>query len=171
MRYLATTFLFFGLSTVATASPLVGMKEYPERPPLHPTEIIDQSGAPFSLNRLAGRTALINLWATWCGPCVKELPALNRLAALLPRDRFEIVALSQDKGGIAVARPFLEKHNIRNLNLYADPSGRLYRNIGAKGLPTTLVVSPDGRLIGRIEGAIDWDAPEVTNYLNALHPR
>lgn len=164
----AMTLLLLGLSIASKASALEGMKEYPDHPPLPPSEIVDQNGAPFSFSRLAGRILVINLWATWCVPCVKEMPALDRLAASLPRDRFEFAALSQDKGGIAVARPFLEKLNVRNLNLYADPSGRFYRNVGAKGLPTTLIVDPAGRLIGRIEGAIDWDTPNVAKYFSNL---
>jgi thiol-disulfide isomerase/thioredoxin len=105
-----------------------------------------------------GRIVLLNLWATWCAPCVEEMPALDRLQQRFPRERFEIIAVSIDREGERVVKPFYEKLALRNLALHVDPSGAIRRGFDVQGLPTTIIIDEAGRERGRVAGATDWDS-------------
>lgn len=129
---------------------------------------LDENGLPTSIDAFKDKIVVLNLWATWCAPCVKEMPSLERLASRLSNDRFAVVAVSQDKGGMAVAKPFLDKLGVRGLLVYSDPTGRLSREYGGRGMPTTFIVGKDGKLIARLEGSADWDAKEIVAYLTAM---
>jgi thiol-disulfide isomerase/thioredoxin len=85
-----------------------------------------------SLDSFKGFTIVFHIWATWCAPCVKEVPSLDRLAARLDRNKAIVVAVSQDKGGAAIARPFLEGLGVRNLSANSDPGGKLSRDLGVR---------------------------------------
>ena len=115
-----------------------------------------------------GKIVVLNLWATWCAPCIREMPSLERLASHKSADRFAIVAVSQDKGGTAVAKPFLNRLGIRGLSIYTDPVGRLAREFGGRGMPTTFIIGKSGNVISRLEGSADWDAKEIASYLESL---
>ncbi len=125
-------------------------------------------GTEVSLDAFKGKIVILNLWATWCHPCMKEMPSLDRLAARLPVERFAVVALNEDKGGAAVAKPVLERLGIRGLAFYADPDGRLSGDLGVRGYPTTILIGRDGELMGKREGAVEWDQEGVVSYLLAL---
>lgn len=126
---------------------------------------LGQDGEALSLLNFRGRTVILNLWATWCAPCIKEMPALDLLAERLPHGRFVVVTVSQDVGGSVVARAFLERLKLENLTAYADPSGNIARSLGSRGLPTTFVISGEGYVVARIEGAVQWDDPEIVDFL------
>lgn len=128
----------------------------------------DPEGKTISLRAFQGRVVILNLWATWCAPCVRELPSLNRLAEKLDKNRAVVLAVSQDKGGAAIAKPYLEKLDVPNLAAHADPTGRLSREFGARGLPTTIIIDEMGRVVARAEGALEWDTDNVVNYLNSV---
>ncbi|GMO20791.1 TlpA disulfide reductase family protein [Bradyrhizobium ottawaense] len=132
------------------------------------TKFLDGNNIPTNIDAFKGKIVVLNLWATWCAPCVKEMPSLERLASRLPADRFAIVAVNQDKGGIAVAKPFLDRLGIRGLAIYSDPTGRLPREYGGRGMPTTFVIGKDGNIISRLEGSADWDTKEIASYLELL---
>lgn len=119
----------------------------------------DAGGNTRSLADFRGRVVLLNLWATWCVPCRKEMPSLDRLQAQLGGPAFEVVALSIDKSPQAV-REFYREYGIRNLALYIDPSAEVTSTLGAVGIPTTLLVDGDGRERWRRVGPAEWDAPE-----------
>ncbi len=121
----------------------------------------DAEGKKLSLADFHGRVVLLNLWATWCGPCVEEMPSLDRLQAKLGGGRFAVVALSVDRQGLGVVRPFLDKTHIQNLATYLDPPGAAMRAFGVRGLPTTMVIDADGRVAGRIEGMARWDSADA----------
>ena len=108
-----------------------------------------------------GKTIVLNLWATWCGPCIKEMPSLDRLFGKVDGRNTVVIAVSQDSGGVAVAQPFLQRIGINNLAAYADPARKLWRDFEVRGLPTTFVISPNGMIVARVEGAIEWDDPNV----------
>lgn len=129
---------------------------------------LDENGLPTSIETFKGKIVVLNLWATWCAPCVKEMPSLERLSSRLSNERFAVVAVSQDKGGMAVAKPFLEKLGVRGLSIYSDPTGRLSREYGGRGMPTTFIVGKNGQLIARLEGSADWDTKEIVAYLTAV---
>jgi thiol-disulfide isomerase/thioredoxin len=103
-----------------------------------------------------GRVVVLNFWATWCIPCVAELPALDRLAQAEPA--FAVLAVSADRGGADVVRPFLASHDIAHLDALLDPHGEAGRTFGVNGFPTTLIIDAAGRLCGRLEGPANWAA-------------
>ena len=128
----------------------------------------DANGGARSLGDFRGKFVLLNIWATWCEPCREEMPALDRLQSQLGGARFQVVPLSVDLQGIAIARKFYAQVGIKALPLYIDPSAKAAFTLDAPGLPVTLLVSRDGREIGRHLGAVKWDSPEVVQQLRRL---
>jgi thiol-disulfide isomerase/thioredoxin len=128
----------------------------------------DSSGARRSLAAFRGRYVLLNLWAPWCAPCVKELPALARLKAALPKQQIAIVAVDVGRGSAADARRFLDDHDAKALDTYVDTNIALLRAFGAYGLPLTILIDPDGREIGRAIGPAAWDSKDAVAYFRAL---
>ena len=125
----------------------------------------DAAGNTLRLADFRGKVVLLNLWATWCAPCVKEMPALDRLQAKLGGPDFAVLALSIDREGLAKVQGFFAQNRIAALPPYLDPSGRAPAAFGARGLPTTLLIDRDGRLVGRQEGAAAWDADSALSLL------
>jgi thiol-disulfide isomerase/thioredoxin len=123
------------------------------------------AGEPTGLADFRGRIVLLNLWATWCGPCVEEMPSLERLQGKLGGDTFTVLALSSDRAGARVVEPFLEKLGLSALKPYLDPRGAATRALGVRGLPTTLLLDREGRELGRLEGAAQWDGPAALALL------
>jgi thiol-disulfide isomerase/thioredoxin len=128
---------------------------------------LDGSGAQRSLKEWHGKVVLLNLWATWCAPCRKEMPALERLQAALGSDQFEVVALSVDRAGLDGAKKFLDQINVRSLKLYADPAARIGSQLKIAGLPATLLLDREGREIGRLTGPAEWDSAEAKRLILA----
>ncbi len=116
--------------------------------------------AALDIAKFKGKVVLLNFWATWCAPCVKEMPALQKLQADLGSPDFAVVAVNEDRGGLVVAKRFADAHDLK-LDLYLDPPNQAARALKLRGLPTTLLVDRDGREIGRFEGGADWSAPEA----------
>jgi thiol-disulfide isomerase/thioredoxin len=112
-----------------------------------------------------GKVVLLNVWATWCVPCRKEMPTLDRLQGALGGTGFEVVALSLDRGGREVVRKFYDSIGISRLGLYVDASSRTMRELSVGGLPTTLLIDAAGREIGRVVGPVEWDAPETVSFI------
>lgn len=131
----------------------------------------DGDGRPLTLDNFRGRVVLLNLWATWCPPCVEEMPALDRLQAALGGDAFEVVALSIDRPGRRVVEPFMQRYNLTRLRLFLDPSGASVRALQVQGLPTTLLIDREGREIGRMAGAAAWDSPAGQALMRAAIAR
>jgi thiol-disulfide isomerase/thioredoxin len=129
--------------------------------PLPDLQFLDAAGASHSLAEFAGNGVVLNLWATWCVPCVAELPALAALAARGQKSGIAVVPLSSDRGGAPVVQRFLASHDLANLPVWLDPKGEIGHALGARGIPTTLVIDRQGRERARLEGAADW-ASEAT---------
>ncbi len=129
---------------------------------------MDEAGAPVDLSAFKGRMVVLNLWATWCPPCLREMPALDRLQAAMGGETFEVVALNQDRGGAALARQWLDEQGLENLAVYADPKGGVPRALEAAGLPTTIVIDPQGRERARLIGEAEWDSAEMQEKLRGL---
>ena len=140
-----------------------------EQPPADLT-FVDGDGDERRLSDFAGRTVLLNLWATWCTPCLKEMPTLDALQGELGGRDFTVLALSVDKGdkGVEKARAFLAKINAEHLGLYVDTSARAASRFGAPGLPTTYLIDPEGQLVGRLTGEADWASDEAKRFLQAI---
>lgn len=136
--------------------------------PLAPLQFQNEAGESLSLADFQGQPLVLHLWATWCGPCRVELPALDRLQSRLADAEPIILAISMDQQGAAVVEPFFQQAGIAHLQPYTDQSGRMAADVGAPGLPMTLLVDAQGREIGRHLGALDWDEPELETFLRGL---
>jgi len=123
-----------------------------------------RGGKALRLADFRGRFLLVNLWPTWCGPCVREMPSLDRLQALLG-DRLSVLAISEDRGAGPVVEPFLDKLGLRRLAVYLDPDTAAQQAFAVRGLPTSFLIDRDGRLLASLEGAAEWDAPAMVARL------
>lgn len=124
-------------------------------------------GASVTSEDLKGKVVLLNVWATWCVPCREEMPQLNALQSELGGDGFEVVALNIDKGGPEKAETFLEETGATDLKAYYDPSGKLFTTLKAVGMPTTLLIDPEGKEMGRLVGPANWASPEAKALIQA----
>ena len=140
-------------------------KNAPEELPHAP--FVDADGRELTLADYKGKVVLLNLWATWCAPCRKEMPGLDRLQASLGSDKFEVVAVSVDRTGVDGAKKFLEQIHVRSLAVLADPTARMATTLRAIGLPSTLLIDAQGREIGRLVGPAEWDTPEAKALIRA----
>ncbi|GAA0560111.1 TlpA family protein disulfide reductase [Halomonas salifodinae] len=125
----------------------------------------DSNGTSLTLADFEGKQILLNIWATWCGPCREEMPTLDALQAELGGTDFEVVALSIDRKGIEVVNEFYQEVGIEHLAPYVDPTGMASADLGAVGIPTTLLLDRQGREIGRLVGEAEWDTPEMLDFL------
>jgi thiol-disulfide isomerase/thioredoxin len=144
----------------------------PTSPPLlAPIDVFyDADGRDVSLLDFSGKIVLLNLWATWCAPCVREMPSLDRLQAKLGAEGLVIVPLSVDRRGADAVKPFFTKLGIANLGIYVDPKNKLGGTLGLTVLPSTIMISRNGVMLGKLIGAVEWDSPEavalVRHYLD-----
>lgn len=136
--------------------------------PLADVSFVDGTGTARTLKDWKGKVILLNLWATWCAPCRKEMPSLDRLQTELGSDKFEVVALSVDRAGIAGSKKFLDEINVSALKLYVDPTARATSGLQAIGLPATLLIDAQGREIGRLTGPAEWDSEDAKKLIQAV---
>lgn len=127
----------------------------------------DGKGHARTLADFRGKVVLLNIWATWCLPCRKEMPTLDRLQAKLGGSNFEVVALSIDSGGPDWVKMFFAEIGIKHLALNIDTSGKAIFALGAPGIPTTLLIDREGREIGRRIGPAEWDSPEMVAFIRS----
>ena len=129
----------------------------------------DSADNPVALVDLKGKFLLLNLWATWCEPCLKEMPSLERLQTRLG-PALTVVAVSEDRGGDKVVAPFIAEHRFDKLQVYLDPKSNVSHAFAVRGLPTTLVIDAEGMVLGKVEGAADWDSDKMLAVLSGLMP-
>lgn len=125
----------------------------------------DGEGAERSLSDFRGKVVLLNIWATWCGSCRKEMPTLDRLETELGGNDFEVVGLSIDRAGIPAVKQFYQEIGVKALGIYVDASEEAARLLRVFGLPTTILVGRDGLELGRYAGPAEWDSPEMLGFL------
>jgi thiol-disulfide isomerase/thioredoxin len=135
--------------------------------PLPDLEIQNADDKPMKLSDFKGKVVLLNFWATWCTPCVKEMPSLDRLQAAFPKDKFLIVALSIDGPTRPKVAPFYKDQKLANLGIYFDKGRKTMQGLDVTLLPTSILVDASGRELGRIEGDADWDMPESIALMKA----
>jgi thiol-disulfide isomerase/thioredoxin len=128
----------------------------------------DQDGKALTLDDFAGRYRLINLWATWCGPCLQELPALDHLQRQAGGDGFVVLVVSQDRIDDDRVARFWADAGLPHLTLYLDPKLGAGRALAARGLPTTVLVDPAGLELARLEGPLAWDDPAIVEFFAKL---
>jgi thiol-disulfide isomerase/thioredoxin len=108
---------------------------------------------------------LLNFWATWCAPCIREMPSLDRLQAKLKGEGLVVVAVSEDFAGLDLVEPFFERMKLENLAIFLDSDGALSKAFGIAGLPTTLLIDREGRVVGGLEGPAEWDSGEAVTLI------
>ena len=108
---------------------------------------------------------LLNIWATWCVPCRKEMPSLDRVQARLGGNDFIVVPLSLDREGVAAVKHFYLEVGVQRLGIYVDPSSGASHDLGVPGLPTTLLINREGREVARKIGEAVWDGPEMARLI------
>jgi len=138
---------------------------------LPPLAFVDETGAKKSMADFAGRTVLVNLWATWCAPCRAEMPALAELESTLGGDRFQVLAINIDTGTADKPKAFLEEIGVSNLGLYRDETIGVFNTLKkegyAFGLPVTLLVGADGCLLGAMNGPAEWASEDAKALIRA----
>jgi thiol-disulfide isomerase/thioredoxin len=127
----------------------------------------DGDGAEVSFKDFAGDIVFVNFWATWCPPCLKEMPSIDRLAAEMGGE-MAVVAISTDRGDIGKPRRWMAENGIETLALYHDNGLRTARAAAILGQPTTLILDREGREIARFQGDTEWDSPEALALLRAI---
>lgn len=163
---------FLALAATAAVTP-VSRASTPHAPPLYitsprpfpPFGFSDASGHRPTLENFRGRFVLLNIWATCCIPCRKEMPALDDVQAKLGGPHFEVVPVSIDTGGLKAVKSFYAKIEIRHLGIFLDLDGSAMRALNLEGVPTSFLIDPNGRHIGRETGAVAWDKPHVLAFL------
>jgi thiol-disulfide isomerase/thioredoxin len=141
--------------------------------PLHLPDLVLRTadGQERRLSDWRGRTVLLNLWATWCIPCRKEMPALDALQAKLGGPAFEVVAVNIDTRDPDKPKNWLKEAGVNRLNYYADPSAKVFQELKvvgrALGMPTTLLVDPSGCEIATIAGPAEWGSDDAVKLVSA----
>ena len=147
----------------------VGIASEPKRLP--ELTFTGADGKPRTLADFQGKTVLLNLWATWCVPCRKEMPALDALQAKLGGDTFEVVAVNIDTRNLDKPKTWLQEVGITRLGYYADPSAKVFQDLKAIGkafgMPTTLLVDAQGCELGALAGPAEWASDDAVKLIEA----
>jgi thiol-disulfide isomerase/thioredoxin len=151
-------------AAAAPAGPTKGVDRSHKGNPAPTASFNDPNGQPVTLAAYGGKPLLVNLWASWCAPCVKELPTLDRL--LEKSDKVQVLAVSQDTGPHASVVAFLQSRRVARLDAYQDPKMALSGALGAEVLPTSVLYDGQGREVWRYVGDLDWTGPEAAKLLS-----
>ena len=130
-------------------------------------QLRDLNGRLVTLSDLRGKVVLLNFWATWCGPCRVEMPAMEQLYQMFQRKDFEILAVSTDAQGVAITRPFQQEHHL-TFPILHDADYRVGLTYGARSLPMTFLVDRQGVVRHQVFGARDWGDPEAQQLVQML---
>ncbi len=128
--------------------------------------LTDADDNDVSLAQFKGKVVLLNVWATWCGPCVEEMPKLDHLQATMGGSDFTVVPVAIDRGGAHKAMPFLARMNVSAMKPMFDQSNSIGRVLSASRIPVSILIGRDGNEIGRLVGSADWDTPEARNLIH-----
>lgn len=121
-----------------------------------------------TLDFFEGQFVIVNFWATWCLPCMVEMPSLDRLAEKVAENNVLVLAISQDEGGATQVKPFLDRLNLKNLPILFDIEKQSFRDFAIRGLPTTVLLSPKGEILARLEGSAEWDQGLLLEQIRAI---
>ncbi|NEJ90036.1 redoxin family protein [Rhizobium leguminosarum] len=168
MRWFLIAALVLVLASPAAAGPPKSFVFHDAPEPVPAFQFTDDAGRPQTLDMFRGKVVLLNVWATWCLPCRKEMPTLDRLQAMLGGPDFEVVALSIDRGGPEAVKKFYAETGIQHLAIHVDATSQAGFALASFGLPTTLLVDRQGQELGRLVGPAEWDAPDMTAFLRSV---
>lgn len=157
-----------GAATSSVSGDPLGISLFDQPRPLAEISFADGDSRALTMADFRGRVILLNIWATWCVPCRKEMTALDRLQAKLGGDDFIILPLSIDREGVAAVKRFYREVGVEKLGVYVDPSGRGSHSLGIPGVPTTLLIDREGREVARKMGEAEWDGPEMVGLVERI---
>lgn len=123
------------------------------------------TGAAVGFDRFRGKVTVVNFWATWCPPCRKEMPSIDRLRADVAGDDVEVVVIALDRASPEKIKEFFLSIGSENLKIYRDPTLRLGTEAGVLGMPVTIILDREGREVARLQGEAEWDAPEAKDMI------
>jgi peroxiredoxin len=130
----------------------------------------DLTGTLVSLADFRGKVVLLNIWATWCLPCVEEMPSMEKLHREMQGEDFSILAVSIDNAGAEVVIPFVEKHDL-SFTVLVDRKATLKRLFQATGVPESIIIDQQGIIAEKVIGARNWSSPEILGYFRSLIQR
>ena len=130
----------------------------------------DLTGKTVSLSDYRGRLVFLNIWATWCPPCVDEMPSMEKLYNKFKSDQFEILAVSVDGEGSKVVAPFMERLNL-TFPALLDKKGKIKNIYGVTGIPESFIIGKNGIILKKVIGPIDWAKPDVSRFFEDLMQR
>ena len=157
-------------AAVAHAADTLRLGEFIPVAPAQPApaaSFTTNAGKPATLSDFRGRPTVVNLWATWCAPCLREMPSLVKLQAAFA-GKLTVAAIAEDHRGAAVVDPFVAGHNLTSLKVYLDPHQRVAEAFGVSDLPTSVVLDAKGRVVGRVVGGANWTSPKMLGVLRPL---
>lgn len=175
----AVAALYMGLGASANAADIAALEAlregsmsklafHPEPVAVPETGFTDFDGAPLDLSDWQGKIVLLNFWATWCGPCRKEMPMLAELQTELGGADFEVVTLATGRNPGPSMERFFASIGVDNLPLHRDPNQAIARGMAVLGLPTTVILDRQGQEVARLEGDADWSSDSAKAILTAL---
>jgi peroxiredoxin len=155
------------LQTNKSSFDLAGMQRFKKGVSAPDFTLPDLNGKMVSLADYRGRVVLLNIWATWCAPCVEEMPSMEKLHQELKDEKFVILAGSIDESGADVVRPFMKKHKL-NFPALIDSAGVLKNLYRTTGVPESFIIDKQGRILEEVIGPRDWAAPGALKYFRSL---
>mgnify|MGYP003969560397 FL=1 len=176
--FVATMSIFLALAMTHIAQ-AAGLSQYtvgamanfnlsPGLPPAPAISFRDEKGEKHSLADFADKVVLINFWATWCGPCRREMADLDHLQKQIGGPKFSVLAISSDRKGMEVVKKFYAENKILHLDAWIDKTTKAQRAFGAYGLPTSVLMDGRGREVGRLVGPAEWASDEAVSLIKAV---
>ena len=159
--------VFFALQQKKSSRGLSEMATLQEGQPAPNFTLPGLDGRPVSLSDYRGKVVLVNIWATWCAPCVAEMPSMERLYQRLKGDSFEILAVSIDTAGVSTVAPFVKKHRL-TFPALIDSQGITRIAYKISGVPESFIINRQGLLVKKIVGPLNWSSPEVLKSIRSL---
>ncbi|WP_341747745.1 TlpA disulfide reductase family protein [Candidatus Tisiphia endosymbiont of Dascillus cervinus] len=160
VTYLLISTNSFALDQIKSGVKMLDLSSVPDT-----VVFFDDKGEKYSLDNFEGKTILLVFWATWCASCIKEMPDLDVLQKDFRKLPFAIIPVSQDYQGIEIIQKYYKDYDIRYLPIYHDFKNQLFKDFSIVGLPTAILINPDGKMLVSFVGTINWYDEEIRNII------
>ncbi len=155
-----------GNKTVESTVDLINV--LPQTYPIEPIAFNDADGKAIDFSQYKGKVVMVNMWATWCPPCVRELPAIERLSTKFKADEFILLPISIDADGKQQVQPFLASLGMNKFNSYYDPEQKLGQVLPLDTIPATFILDQNGQLIAFVRSFVDWDDAKAQKLIQGF---